>query len=105
MTITTHVAVFFACNPQEELTMQDIEIKWGMAHESARRSLQYAELKGWVVRTRKKDKTARNGWRYFYTAGPYLLKQLGTEHESNRVLDSSSEPHEQPGADLRQADR
>lgn len=77
MTITTHVAVFFACNPTEELTMQDIELKWGMAQDSARRSLQYAEMKGWVVRARRADKASRNGWRYFYTAGPYLLKQIG----------------------------
>lgn len=77
MSITTHVAVFFACNPHEELTMQDIELKWNMASDSARRSLQHAEIKGWVVRKRKADKTARNGYRYFYTAGPYLLKQIG----------------------------
>lgn len=77
MSIVTPVAVFFAVNPEEELTHTDIGAKWNMSPDSVKRSLQYAEDKGWVTRTKKEDKTSRLGWRYFYTAGPRLRQEIG----------------------------
>jgi Fic family protein len=68
--------VFFAVNPEEELTSQDVGLKWGMDHNSVRRTLQHAEVKGWVVRTRKRDAVTKS-WRWHYTAGPRLLKEIG----------------------------
>ena len=86
MTITTCVSVFFAANPDEELTHEDISTKWGMHPDSCRRSLQNAEENGWVVRTRREDKTARQKWRWFYTPGPRLLKEIGLVRPDSGVL-------------------
>jgi hypothetical protein len=77
MTIVTSVAVFFATNPDEELSSLDIATKWGVAQDSVKRSLSYAEIKGWVVRARKADPTSPRKWRWHYTAGPRLLKEIG----------------------------
>ena len=76
MSIVTPLCVFFAVNPEEELTNHDIGLKWGMDPGSVRRTLQYAQEKGWVVRTRKRD-PATKAWRFHYTAGPRLLKEIG----------------------------
>jgi len=77
MTIVTSVAVWFAMNPEEELSSADVAAKWGVHQDSVKRSLEYAATKGWVVRSRKPDETARLGWRWHYTAGPRLLKEIG----------------------------
>jgi predicted ArsR family transcriptional regulator len=77
MTIVTSVAVFFAMNPDEELSSTDVAAKWDLQPDSVRRSLEYAEMKGWVVRTRKPDPSSRLGWRWHYAAGPRLLKEIG----------------------------
>lgn len=77
MSIVTPVAVFFARNPDEELSGDDISAKWGVSSCNVRRSLQYAETKGWVTVTKRADETARFGWRYFYTAGPRIRQEIG----------------------------
>lgn len=77
MSIVTSVAVWFAMNPDEELTLFDIGVKWNMRPDNARGSLKYAEIKGWVTCTKRPDKTSRSKWRYYYTAGPRLLKEIG----------------------------
>ena len=77
MSIVTNVAVFFAVNPEEELTAGDIEIKWGVPSNNVGNSLRYAEANGWVKRTKRADPAARLKWRWFYTAGPRLLREIG----------------------------
>lgn len=76
MSIVTPLCVFFAVNPEEELTNHDIGLKWGINPNSVSRSLQYAEVKGWVVKNRKRDAVTKS-WRWHYTAGPRLLKEIG----------------------------
>ena len=75
MSIVTHVAVFFARNPEEELTAADIGIKWDMKPNNVAASLRYAEQAGWVIRTKRADPTTRTKYRWVYTAGP-LLRQI-----------------------------
>lgn len=77
MSIVTSVAIFFAMNPDEELSSVDVATKWNIEPDSAKRSLEHAEIKGWVVRTKKPDPTSRRKWRWFYTAGPRLLQEIG----------------------------
>jgi|688.fasta_scaffold39647_7 hypothetical protein len=75
MSIVTHVAVFFARNPDEELTTHDVGIKWDMKPNNVAASLRYAEQTGWVTRTKRADPTTRTKYRWVYTAGP-LLRQI-----------------------------
>lgn len=77
MSIVTSVCVFFAVNPDEELTAHDIGIKWDMKPNNVGASLRHAEQKGWVKRTKRADLTARYKFRWIYTAGPRLLKEIG----------------------------
>jgi len=77
MSIVTNVAVFFALNPDEELTAHDVGIKWDMKPNNVGHSLRYAEAKGWVTRTKRPDATSRTKYRWIYTAGPRLLKEIG----------------------------
>ena len=77
MSIVTNVAVFFAVNPDEELSAHDIGIKWDMPANNVGHSLKYAESKGWVKRTKRADLTARCKYRWIYTAGPRLLREIG----------------------------
>jgi hypothetical protein len=76
MSIVTHVAVFFARNPDEELTAHDVGIKWDMNPNNVGASLRYAEQAGWVTRTKRADPTVRTKFRWVYTAGPLLLSQF-----------------------------
>lgn len=76
MTIVTSIAVFFALNPDEELTSADIGAKFGVDPNNVGKTLRYAEEKGWVTRTRKSDPTVKLGWRWYYNAGPRLLKEI-----------------------------
>jgi hypothetical protein len=76
MSIVTHVAVFFARNPDEELTTHDVGIKWDMKPNNVGASLRYAEQAGWVTRTKRADPTTRTKFRWVYTAGPLLLSQI-----------------------------
>lgn len=76
MTIVTSVCVFFARNPDEELSAHDIGAKWGVPANNVGASLRYAETKGWVKRTKRTDLTARYKFRWIYTAGPRLLKEI-----------------------------
>lgn len=77
MSIVTSVVVFFAANPEEELTTQDISIKWRTTTDKARISLYAAEKAGWIQRKRKKDPSSACGARNIYSAGPRLLREIG----------------------------
>ena len=82
MSIVTHVAVFFARNPEEELTAADVGIKWDMKPNNVGASLRYAEQAGWVTRTKRADPTTRTKYRWIYTAGPLLLQNPRGEREA-----------------------
>lgn len=76
MSIVTSVCVFFAVNPDEELSAHDIGVKWNVPANNVGNSLRYAETKGWVMRTKREDLTVRCKYRWIYTAGPRLLKEI-----------------------------
>jgi hypothetical protein len=76
MTIVTRLAVFFATNPDEELSAQDIAVKYGVIQKNIDQALKRAELNGWVSKTLKPDPTSSKKKRFFYTAGPRLLKEI-----------------------------
>ncbi len=82
VSIVTHVAVFFARNPEEELTNHDVGIKWDMNPNNVGASLKYAEQAGWVTRTKRADPTTRTKFRWVYTAGPLLLQNPRGEREA-----------------------
>jgi hypothetical protein len=82
VSIVTTVAVFFALNPDEELTAHDVGIKWDIKPNNVGASLKYAEQTGWVTRTKRTDLTARYKFRWIYTAGP-LIKGMTTPSVSS----------------------
>lgn len=77
MTIVTHVAVFLALNPDEELTAKDIGAKWGMAPSNIGNTLRYASQKGWFNAVLKPNPERPTKKIWFYSAGPRLLKEIG----------------------------
>ncbi len=77
MSIVTHVAVFFALNPDEELTANDIGAKWGVVSNNVGKTLRQAQIKGWVQATKKPNPDAPTKKILFYSAGPRLLKEIG----------------------------
>lgn len=77
MSIVTHLAVFFALNPDEELTASDIGAKWGVVPNNVGNTLRKAQIKGWVQATKKPNPYAPTKKILFYTAGPRLLKEIG----------------------------
>lgn len=77
MSIVTHVAIFFALNPDEELTANDIGAKWGVVPNNVGKTLRQAQTKGWVQATKKPNPNAPTKKILFYSAGPRLLKEIG----------------------------
>lgn len=77
MSIVTHLAVFFALNPDEELTVNDIGAKWGMVPNNIGNTLRYASQKGWFNAVLKPNPAHRGKKIMFYSAGPRLLKEIG----------------------------
>lgn len=77
MSIVTHVAVFFALNPDEELTANDIAAKWGVVANNIGNTLRQASHKGWFNAVLKPSPTHRGKRIMFYSAGPRLLKEIG----------------------------
>ena len=77
MSIVTHLAVFFALNPDEELTANDIGAKWGVVPNNVGNTLRKAQIKGWVQSTKKPNPNAPTKQIMFYSAGPRLLKEIG----------------------------
>lgn len=77
MSIVTHLAVFFALNPDEELTANDIGAKWGMVPNNIGNTLRYASQKGWFNAELKPNPAHRGKKIMFYRAGPRLLKEIG----------------------------
>jgi DNA-binding MarR family transcriptional regulator len=77
VSLVTHVAVFFAVNPDEELTAADIGAKFGVDPNNVGKTLRYAEEKGWVTITRKPHPTRTKRTIRVYTPGSKLLKEIG----------------------------
>lgn len=77
MSIVTHVAIFFALNPDEELTANDIGAKWGVVSNNVGKTLRQAQIKGWVNAVKKPNPNAPTKKILFYSAGPRLLKEIG----------------------------
>lgn len=73
MSSATPVIVFFALNPEEELSLQDMAVKFNTT-DDLRPVLQRAIADGWLTRTLKADATSSTRKRYFYAAGPRLLR-------------------------------
>jgi hypothetical protein len=44
---------------------------------NVRKTLKYAEVKGWITCTKKPNPTRATKQILFYTAGPRLLKEIG----------------------------
>jgi len=77
MSIVTHLAVFLALNPDEELTVNDIAAKWGMVANNLGKTLRYASRNGWFNAELKSNPAHRGKRVMFYSAGPRLLKEIG----------------------------
>lgn len=77
MSVVTSVAVFFALNPDEELTANDIGAKWGMVPNNIGNTLRYASQKGWFNAVLKPHPAYPGKKILFYSAGPRLLKEIG----------------------------
>lgn len=77
MSIVTSVAVFFALNPEEELTANDIAAKYGVVANNIGNTLRYASQKGWFNAELKQHPAHRGKKIMFYSAGPRLLKEIG----------------------------
>lgn len=79
MSSGTPVIVFFALNPDEELSLQDMSVKFG-TDEDLRPVLQRAIRDGWLARTLKADASSSRRKRYFYAAGPRLF-EMGVKND------------------------
>ena len=77
MSIVTPLSVFFALNPDEELTARDIGDKWGVEPNNVGNTLRYAEAKGWVSSTMKPNPRMPSKKIKFYAAGPRLRQEIG----------------------------
>lgn len=71
------VLIWFAANPDEWLTIQDIKDKWGGTIDTINSGLRYACDAGLLKKTRHPDDTSANGRRTRYEAGPAILQVLG----------------------------
>lgn len=77
MSLVTSVCVYLATHPGSELTAPDIALRWSVDPNNVRKTLKYAEVKGWITCTKKSNPTRANKQILFYTAGPRLLKEIG----------------------------
>lgn len=73
MSSATPVIVFFALNADEELSLQDMAVKFNTT-DDLRPVLARAISDGWLTRTLKADVTSSTRKRYFYAAGPRLFE-------------------------------
>lgn len=69
--------IFFARNPEEELSTEDMQVKWGLTNLEVRNNLRQAVREGLVSRVRVRDGSSRSGMRTYYQAGPVLKKEVG----------------------------
>jgi len=76
-TLVTRVSVFFALNPDEELTAADIAVKFSVEPNVVRRTLMYSMEKGWINIVKKPNPEQKTKKLLFYSAGPRLLKEIG----------------------------
>jgi hypothetical protein len=77
MSLVTPVVVFFAVNPDKELTTEVISARWGTDQNNVTSSLRHAETKGWVKSTLKQNPMRVSKKIRVYTAGDRLLKEIG----------------------------
>ncbi len=73
--------IWFSANPDEYLTLQDIQDKWGGGMDAITTGLRYAVDAGLLTKTRHPDDLSRNGRRTRYEAGPAIRMVLGLEEK------------------------
>ena len=73
--------IWFSANPDEYLTLQDIQDKWGGGMDAITTGLRYAVDAGLLTKTRHPDDLSRNGRRTRYEAGPAIRTVLGLEEK------------------------
>ncbi len=76
MSLVTSVCVYFATHPGSELTAPDIARRWAADPNNVRKTLKYAEVKGWITCTKRPNPTRATKQIIFYSAGSRLLKEL-----------------------------
>jgi hypothetical protein len=77
--IALQVALHFSKRPGDELTLKDIQTKWKMPPDSSRKPMDNAVLDGWFYRERRLSGGRHSVYRFVYSAGPKLLKEIGYE--------------------------
>ena len=73
--------IWFSANPDEYLTLQDMQDKWGGGMDAITTGLRYAVDAGLLTKSRHPDDLSRNGRRTRYEAGPAIRQVLGLEEE------------------------
>jgi hypothetical protein len=68
------VLVYFARNPDECLTLEDMAAKWGGDPEGLRLKIRVLLNRQVLASQRTHDPSSRNGLRTLYSAGPELLR-------------------------------
>ena len=71
------VLIWFAANPDEYLTVMDIQEKFGGTVDTINSGLKYSCEAGLLTKTRHPDDLSRNGRRTHYEAGPAIKQVLG----------------------------
>lgn len=69
--------IFFASNPEIELSAKEIAIKWGMDRPSARSRARKLERQGFLSSDLRRQGVPQKS--SFYRAGPVIRAELGYE--------------------------
>jgi DNA-binding IscR family transcriptional regulator len=72
-----HLAIFFAANPDECLTSNDIRQKWGCSRNSLSKGLEISRKYGYLKVEVIDGHVSGPGGGYMWSAGPTLLKLIG----------------------------
>lgn len=70
------VLVYFARNPDEVLTLEDMAAKWGGDPEGVRSKIRVLLTHQALASQRVHDRASANGLRAHYSAGPQLLAHI-----------------------------
>lgn len=76
--LTTRIVLFFARNPDELLSANDVVLKWNCTLINAQRALYNLKLSGLVAVHSRAYKSIKRGKQAYniYTAGPALLQAI-----------------------------